>query len=435
MIVIVPNLTTDSQKTKRHAMQLRIRSFSLNNVLIHIIFIFYSTMVSSQEIVNKEYKFGVADQIQIRVFDLRSSTGEAYQWPAYNSEYTIDSAGRISLPLIGSIDAQGLTSIELQKKISAQLQAKVGLAQQPSTTVQVIKYRPFYIVGSVQNPGEYEYRPGLTMIQAVSISGGLEKLSGPDKYTFDRNSINLRGDLKRLKFELLALTIRSARLSAEISGSVDFSVESKQLNDFSSPEVANLIQEEKSLLKNRQDSNRSQLANLNSTIETLKEQIKSLEGKDLTQQRQLELSKQEAAQLNDLLSKGLVSTTRRIGAEQAVAGIENNKMDIYISKLKSQQDLKNAQKEIIDLRDKQKIDAIRENTELKSKIIDLNTKIETNNRLLERDGDIISNDIYSRVTYRVKGMISNRTQSFISTDGDPVSPGDVIIVELLRPGQ
>src|SRR3546814_18555875 len=53
---------------------------------------------------------------------------------------------------------------------------KILLDQQilrsPSVNVQVTKYRPFYIMGEVAKPGEYPYRPGMTVLTAVSTAGG-----------------------------------------------------------------------------------------------------------------------------------------------------------------------------------------------------------------------------------------------------------------------
>ena len=413
-------------------MSKRIFKLTILTILCCTINMINSISSYSQVANDKEYRFGVADQLQIRVFDLRSATGEAYQWPAYSSEYNIDLSGKLSLPLIGSIDAAGLTSSELQKNISAQLQSKVGLAQQPSTTIQIVKYRPFYIVGAVQNPGEYEYRPNLTMIQSVGVGGGIEKSSTPDKFNFDKNAITLNGDLNQEKLQLLALVIKNARLTAEIGGLSDFTIDNKEAADIGDQQVLNLMEEEKNLLRTRRESNKAQLSNLNSTIDTLKEQIKSLDNKDITQQKQLDLSKQESTQLNDLLAKGLVSTTRKIGAEQVVAGIENNRLDISIAKLKSQQDLKNTQKEIIDLRDKQKIDAIRENAELKPKIIDLRTKINTTLMLIKQGEEGDDNYSYYKITYHVRRAINGVMQSMNLGDGDFVYPGDVIIVESSR---
>ena len=60
----------------------------------------------------------------------------------------------MSLPIIGEIKAQGLSTADLATEIDKALQSKVGLATKPDASVQIEKYRPFYVLGAVQRPGQ-----------------------------------------------------------------------------------------------------------------------------------------------------------------------------------------------------------------------------------------------------------------------------------------
>jgi len=106
------------------------------------------------------YRLDSGDQLRVSVFSL----------PDLPASYTINDSGWISMPLVGAIPARGKTTDELEDKIEEDL-AK-GLVRNPSVSVQVERFRPFYILGEVKQPGQYPYVPGITVLSAVSIAGG-----------------------------------------------------------------------------------------------------------------------------------------------------------------------------------------------------------------------------------------------------------------------
>ena len=75
------------------------------------------------------------------------------------------------MPLLGAIQAGGLTASELEERISAQI-VREQLRRDPSTNVQIEQYRPFFVLGEVQRPGQYPYVPGMSLKTAVAIAGG-----------------------------------------------------------------------------------------------------------------------------------------------------------------------------------------------------------------------------------------------------------------------
>jgi protein involved in polysaccharide export with SLBB domain len=90
--------------------------------------------------------------------------------PNLGGEFTIGGSGFISLPLIGEIDVRGLTSTQLQARIAAQLAN--GYLKDPRVAVEVLSTRPFYILGEVNRPGEYQFADGLTVRAAIAQAGG-----------------------------------------------------------------------------------------------------------------------------------------------------------------------------------------------------------------------------------------------------------------------
>lgn len=106
------------------------------------------------------YTLGSSDKVRITVFGHQDLSGE----------FEVDGTGSISLPLIGQMTAQGLTTAQLEQSIATSLAS--GYILNPRVSAEVINYRPFYILGEVGNPGTYPYTNGLTVQNAVAAAGG-----------------------------------------------------------------------------------------------------------------------------------------------------------------------------------------------------------------------------------------------------------------------
>jgi polysaccharide export outer membrane protein len=87
-----------------------------------------------------------------------------------SGDYQIDTGGAVSLPLAGTIEAAGLTKPELEQALTAKLKSEY--LRNPKVTVEVVSFRPFYVLGEVSKPGEYQYRSGLNVLSAIAIAGG-----------------------------------------------------------------------------------------------------------------------------------------------------------------------------------------------------------------------------------------------------------------------
>jgi polysaccharide biosynthesis/export protein len=107
------------------------------------------------------YRLAVDDQVRIITFGQEQLTGQ----------FRVNDRGTIAVPLLGAIPATGLTSSELERKIEHDLKEK-KLLNDPSVSVEVVGYRPMFILGEVSKPGQYPYEPGMTVLTAVAIAGG-----------------------------------------------------------------------------------------------------------------------------------------------------------------------------------------------------------------------------------------------------------------------
>jgi polysaccharide biosynthesis/export protein len=107
------------------------------------------------------YRLGVDEQVRIITFGDEHLTGQ----------FRVNDRGDIAIPLLGPIRAEGLTTTELEASIAQRLREQKVLLN-PSVSVEVLGYRPVFILGEVSKPGQYSYQPGMTVLTAVSIAGG-----------------------------------------------------------------------------------------------------------------------------------------------------------------------------------------------------------------------------------------------------------------------
>ena len=110
--------------------------------------------------VNRPYTLHTNDQVHVQVYNEQTITGD----------YVVDSTGYLSIPVAGRVRAAGLTVAELERRVAAQLNGSI--LKDARVNIQVANYAPFYIRGEVKKPGEFPYKPGLTIADAVALAGG-----------------------------------------------------------------------------------------------------------------------------------------------------------------------------------------------------------------------------------------------------------------------
>jgi protein involved in polysaccharide export with SLBB domain len=103
-------------------------------------------------------------------------------------EYQLDQAGQVSVPLAGTIKAQGMTQGELEQALSRKFRSEY--LRNPKVTVTVATLAPFYVIGEVQKPGQYDYRSGLNVLTAMAIAGGPTYRASRDNIQIQRRGEN-----------------------------------------------------------------------------------------------------------------------------------------------------------------------------------------------------------------------------------------------------
>lgn len=106
------------------------------------------------------YTLGPGDKLRITVLGHEQLSGP----------FEVDSAGRIAMPLIARVDAAGLTLAQLETEITKKLVE--NYIAEPKVSIDLVKSRPFCVLGEVNNPGCFDYVYGMTAAKAIASAGG-----------------------------------------------------------------------------------------------------------------------------------------------------------------------------------------------------------------------------------------------------------------------
>ena len=139
-------------------------------IFITVYIILFSPYLFSQERVSTDYRIGPKDLLDISVFGLNE----------LNKTVRVSEDGKISLPLVGEVEVEGITKADLEKKLSQLLEEKY--LQNPQVTVFISEYQSkrVSVLGAVRNPGSYELLGRQTLLQIISQAGGITNESGKE---------------------------------------------------------------------------------------------------------------------------------------------------------------------------------------------------------------------------------------------------------------
>jgi polysaccharide biosynthesis/export protein VpsN len=148
------------------------------------------------------YKLGPGDALRVTVFRHEDLSGE----------FKLDGEGYFALPLVGEILGGGRTARQLENEIEVALKSG-GYLVDPQVSIEVLNYRPFYIIGEVNQPGSFEYVNGMTVINAVALAGGFTYRADQDDIIISRGGSNgpkvqARVDTEVLPGDIIEVTER-----------------------------------------------------------------------------------------------------------------------------------------------------------------------------------------------------------------------------------
>ena len=123
-----------------------------------------------------KFTLGAGDRLRLTVFGHEDLSGE----------FNVGETGGMSLPLVGNVNMGGLTIQQAERLVEDALRPDYLL--NPRVSIEVLNYRPFYILGEVNRPGSYPYAIGLTVTEAVALGGGFTTRARKDRVGIIRSA-------------------------------------------------------------------------------------------------------------------------------------------------------------------------------------------------------------------------------------------------------
>ena len=264
-------------------------------------------------------------------------------------------------------------------KLQAGSKSASALLRSPDVSIEVIQFRPFYIVGHVEHPGEYPYRPGMNVLQALAIAGGNMRIADQ---RLEREVIATTGELNQLEAERLTLLARKARLESEFHGldDIQFPPLLLEARDATFTKVA--MAQEKQIFDARQNAYKTQTQALEQLHTYLEKEVTSIEGQIKNHDTEVNLVSQELDTVRGLVSKGLTTQPRRLGLERNLAQAQGDKLRLESALMRVKQDISKTDLDILELRNKRTNDVTVELASVGSRLEDIGRKSETAEKLI-----------------------------------------------------
>jgi exopolysaccharide production protein ExoF len=376
-----------------------------------------------------DYQLGTMDKLRIRVAEWQTAEGSIRDWSVVSGDYTIGPSGSLSLPFIGDLPADGKTTDAIAQEIGTALQKQFGLKDRPSASVELAEFRPVFLTGDVEKPGEYPFAPNLTVVKAVSLAGGLRRADAGQR--FARDFINAKGDAVVYTTEKNRLIARKARLQAEIAGK-DAVTAPPEFKDL--PEAEELLASESALMATRKKRLTLQLQGLDDLKSLLQAEVESLAKKTETQTRQLQLANEDRDKIEDLAEKGLALSARKMSAEQRAADTEATLLDIDTNSLKAKQDINKANQDEITLRNDWDAKLAQELQDTESDLDTLNLKLSTSDALMSEalsqssDASRFDPENAANIGYSIVREVDGQSKEIPVQENMALQPGDLIKV-------
>ncbi|MDX8477197.1 polysaccharide biosynthesis/export family protein [Mesorhizobium sp. VK24D] len=379
----------------------------------------------------EDYRLGPQDKLNIRVAEWQTVDGTFRDWSAINGDYSVGPAGTLSVPFVGEMQAAGKTTSEVAAAIGLALQRKLALPDKPEASVEMAQFRPFYISGEVQNPGQFPYVPDLTVLKAVSIAGGIRRGAdfGPQ---LGKDLITAKGNFDIYDDQRVRLLVKRARIDADLAGKASFDVPKEVEGD---PRLQAIVADEMQILQSDQKALKLKLDALDDLKGVLQGEIESLQKKIVNQQQQVDLAQQQLASIGPLAQKGLIANARLFDSKQSVADLQGKILDYETAILTAKQSISKATQDAIDARNKLSSSLAADRQQTEADLNEASLRVGMQKGLIAQASDpataaAITTGQQPNLLYSLVRVVDGKTSEVDAKDDTPVLPGDVIKVKL-----
>jgi polysaccharide biosynthesis/export protein ExoF len=377
-----------------------------------------------------DYTVRAGDKLKIRV----------YQFPELSGEFTVSSVGKILMPPIGEIPVEGLSTNDVSAQISEYL-IKGGHSQKAGTIVELLQSHPIFVLGDVQRPGEYPYRPGLTILRAISLAGGHFRFNDPGLMRLERDAIAVRSEQATLVKKVNYLLARRARLHAELEGHSEIAFPPELTQQAADPTIAQLLAEERNILSTNRETLRSQTEGLERSRALYEREIQTITAQIEAGKREFEAVRKEFAEISSLRQKGLSSWSRELTLERTQAQLMAAEQGLHALILRARQNIAQLEQRTSELQSERRVKLNAEMQQTRLELEESRNRIETTRKLMV-EAEVtaptmavrrLSKGLAKEYSFLIVRTQDGKATSLPADENTQLEPGDVIKVDREEP--
>ena len=287
-------------------------------------------------------------RLRLTVVEWVPTEGKYQRLEAISGEYTVSADRSISVPVLGSIDVASDGVDRLSQTVADRLQKAMGLLTRPEASVEIVEFPPIYVTGDVGHPGSYPYRPGMTVLQAVAVSGGNVR---SQTQSGEADQLKLVSELNALDDKLFRTEVRIARLQAELSGQDEIVLPDAIRKAAVTSTAKQTIEQERVLFEARANAAHRQTEALDGLTSLFNAEIDVLQAKVEAIDADLATREKELANVETLVKKGLATTARKSDLQRVVSDLRTNRLDQLTAIMRARQGISGAERSRLSIMD------------------------------------------------------------------------------------
>jgi polysaccharide biosynthesis/export protein len=306
----------------------------------------------------------VGDTVQISALGL----------PDLEKKAVVNQDGEISYPILGSLEAAGLTTAELRAHLITQLNV-AGLARDPKIGVEIVARPPFYVTGDVIKPGMQPYVFNVTVRSAVALAGGLDPLGARGAHNVVINPADIRSQYETSAIEFVREQTRLRRLEAELNNqtTVKFDV----YPDL--PVTPDLVAKENELqlrdFKLRLERQQNEKASLEKQVAQVQAVLAALEERRKAEEESIKQQNEEVTNVKSLADRGIVIQGRFLDSQRAMLMLKSRLFEVISTQAQTSRALLEAQRKLQAVDEDRKLIATKELQEVYAAVSTLQARI------------------------------------------------------------
>ncbi|KAA3499046.1 exopolysaccharide biosynthesis protein [Rhizobium rhizogenes] len=377
----------------------------------------------------------VADGTNYKVATGDVLTISVYGDPGLTGLFPVSADGTIGYPLLGNVNVVDQTVNEIGARISRDLASHVA---NRSVAVAVKEYAPIFVVGDVQKPGKYEFRPGMIVLELFALGGGLRE-SNAQRDTSGIQLIAAQQEYEDMSMQLLSQDVRRVRLEAELNDT-EFNYKGDDIGLVRDrAALEKIVSSETGLFRLRLSAQQDEKTNLEVQRQNFIQEIDTLEKSNVMRNQQLELLDMDVNASKELVTRGAASESALRERKRELLSMNQQVLESTSFLARAQQNKSEVERRILELKSKRHNDAATELRETSLDIMRLKKKLAFSLQSMAEIGStarrVSSLEDMIETKFFIVRQVAGAYSEIAADEHTQVRAGDVVRVRLSVSGK